>query len=847
MSLRRYSRRALLSRPGRTILTLLSIVIGVTSVVSVTIVADTTREAYKTMFATVKGRASLEVRASNSGPFSAEIVDKIAAVRGVTAAVPTVKKDSATTIGEGDESTRVRLQVLGVDPEKDHLIRDLEVVEGRFVKSGDEVMLEADFATQMGLKVGDSIGMTTTKSLPDDEWGPKPMNLVGLVRSKGAEALLQTGLVFMPLERAQLRFFERGKINAVQIVTERGADEEAVRAAVAQVLPAGLEVLPPSDSAQMLQQTLLSTNQGLRLTTGFSLLLAGFIILNTFLMNVGERRRHLAITRAIGATRRQLASMLIGEAFLLGLFGTVIGIGVGLLAAHYLNMGLSRLLDVSLPAMQLSIWPFLWAVVFGFVVSFVGALVPALRVIKVSPLEGMSRTSTRDFSRPPAIHILIGAVVAIVSALLIYGGTVGYLPIIVPTFAALSLHLGIVLVFPVVLAPLSTAVDSLLVMLSRAERSLALKQLLRHRGRTSLTVGVLFIAGSIGVAMASAILDNVQDLNDWRDSVIIGDYYVRAMIPDMATGKSADLPEELGPELEKVPHIAHLDRVKFTDGQIGDQNVMIIARDFRDRAKLPLALRKGDPNTVREKLASGEALVSSILEQKLGLKVGDTIELGSETGKRPFRICGTVNEYMVGGLAVYFDWQVAVKELGISGVDGYAVRVQEGRHAEVEAALAGLCKKYGVLLNSKADISRSIARMSNGISGLNWGLVGMGFVVAAFGVVNTLSMNVLEQTRELGLLRIVAMTKRQVRRTIVAQAVIIGAVGLLPGVIFGYGVAYMMNMAMEPSFGRDIQFHQRPVMVLVTFSVALLITLLSAWIPARRAASVDLATALHYE
>ena len=133
--------------------------------------------------------------------------------------------------------------------------------------------------------------------------------------------------------------------------------------------------------------------------------------------------------------------------------------------------------------------------------------------------------------------------------------------------------------------------------------------------------------------------------------------------------------------------------------------------------------------------------------------------------------------------SVLIPGRVAVSELGITGVDGYAVRVENGKHAEVETALAAICKRYGVLLNSKADITRTITRMSNGISGLNWGLVGLGFVVAAFGVVNTLSMNVLEQTRELGLLRIVAMTKEQVRRTIVAQALIIGAVGLLPGVL----------------------------------------------------------------
>jgi putative ABC transport system permease protein len=845
LSLRRYSRRALLSRPGRTVLTLLSIVIGVTCVVSVTILAATTREAYKTMFATVKGRASLEVKAANSSAFADDIVEKIAAVPGVAAAVGTVEKDSSMSVGS--EGKPVRLKLVGVDPEQDHLVRDLEVVSGRFVKEGDEIMLEADFAAQMDLKVGDTIRMSTPHSLRGERPGRKPMQLVGLVKSKGAEALLQTGIVFMPLERAQLRFLKRGEINAVQVVTKDSHDDEQVRRAVAQLLPEGLEVRPPTSSAQMLQQTLLSTNQGLRLTTAFSLLLAGFIILNTFLMNVGERRRHLAITRAIGATRRQLAWMMIREAFLLGLFGTILGIGAGLLAAQYLNMGLSRLLDVSLPAMQLSAWPFVWALVFGFAVSFLGALVPAIRVGRVSPLEGMSRAASEDFSRPPAIYVVIGLVLTVVSAVLIFGGTFGYLPIIVPTFAALGLHLGIVLLYPLVLAPLSAAVDSLIVVLSRAERSLALKQLLRHRGRTSLTVGVLFIAGSTGLAMAHSILDNVQDLNDWRDSAIIGDFYVRDMIPDMATGGAADLPPELDAEVRKVPGIAHLDRVKFTDGQVGEQNVKIIARDFSETARLPLDLREGDPHTVRRQLNRGEVVISSILKQKLNVKLGDSIELGADSGKKQFRICGVVNEYLVGGLAVYFDWNTAVRDLGLSGVDGYAVRAEAGKLAEVEAALAPLCKKYGVLLNSKAEISRNIARMSNGISGLNWGLVVLGFVVSAFGVVNTLSMNVLEQTRELGLLRIVAMTKEQVRRTIVAQALIIGAVGLLPGVLFGYGVAYMMNMAMEPSFGRDIQFHQRPLLIMLTFSIGLLITLLAAWIPARRAANVDLATALHYE
>jgi putative ABC transport system permease protein len=843
VSLSRFSRRSLLGRPGRTILTVLSIVIGVAAVVSVTILVATTREAYKMMFATVKGRANLEVAALSGASFDESLVEKVAAVEGVEAAVPIVEKLSSMTIGE----TRVRLQILGIDPQRDKLVRDLDVVDGRMVESGDEVVLESDFARQMQIRVGDTVKMLTPRRLRGESAGSKPMEVVGLVKPKGAAALQQTGMVFMPLARAQLRFTGRGKIDSIQIVTKDGADEAQVQAAIQKLLPAGLEARPPSGAAASLRQTLLSTNQGLVVTTAFSLLLAAFIILNTFLMNVGERRRHLAIMRAIGATRLQVELMLVGEALLLGMIGTVLGIGLGLLTAYGLNRSLSRVLDVTLPALQLSWTPFVWAVVFGFGISVLGALVPAIRAGRVSPLEGMSRVLSQDFTRPPWYWQAAGAIVALVGGALIAAGILGFVPIDITTYAGLAFHLGVVLLFPLVLAPMSHAIATFLAYINQAERALALKQILRHRGRTGLTVGVLFIAGSAGLGMSHSILDNVQDIQDWRATAIIGDYYVRAMIPDMATGQSADLPEELEPEIRAVPGIAYLDRVKLNKAEVGQESAIIIAREFNEPGKLPLDLTEGDPREVRQRLYAGEVVVSTILAQKQKLKTGDHVTLGTVEGEKRFRICGIINEYIAGGLVVYMEWQTAVRELGMTGVDGFVVRAAPGKIRDLEAPLEALARKHGVIVHSQADINANIHRIIRGIDGMLWGLVFLGFVVAAFGVVNTLSMNVLEQTRELGLLRIVAMTRKQVRRTIVVQAMIIGAVGLIPGVLVGYGIAYVMNLAMEPSFGRDIEFHHRPGLMLLTFCGALAITILAAWIPARRAAGIDVATALHYE
>jgi putative ABC transport system permease protein len=223
------------------------------------------------------------------------------------------------------------------------------------------------------------------------------------------------------------------------------------------------------------------------------------------------------------------------------------------------------------------------------------------------------------------------------------------------------------------------------------------------------------------------------------------------------------------------------------------------------------------------------------------------LEIGGDEGTHKVRICAVTNDYLVGGLTLYMDWETGQRLMKIQGVDGYILRARSDKLLAIKPQLQEICKKYGVLLNSQAEIGKRIDQISNGISGCLWGLIGLGFIVAAFGVVNTLSMNVLEQTRELGLLRIVAMTRRQVRRTIVTQAAIIGAVGLVPGVVFGLGIAAIINLAMEPAYGRPIEFNYHPLLMLVALCSAMVITFFAAAIPAERAARVDLAQALHYE
>jgi putative ABC transport system permease protein len=181
------------------------------------------------------------------------------------------------------------------------------------------------------------------------------------------------------------------------------------------------------------------------------------------------------------------------------------------------------------------------------------------------------------------------------------------------------------------------------------------------------------------------------------------------------------------------------------------------------------------------------------------------------------------------------------------GVDGYIINATAGLYDLAKPKVDAIAKKYGVLVISQADIKIAIDRFVGGVQWSLWLLVMMGFVVAAFGMVNTLTMNVLEQTRELGLLRIVAMTKKQVRRTIMMQALIIGGIGLPPGIAVGVGIAYVLNLTMMESFGHLVHFNVYPWLLVAALIGGIIIVVVAAWFPARRATRINVVEALHYE
>lgn len=833
----RFSLREIVRRPARAVLTIVAIVLGVAAIVANLTAAHTTRVAFAELYAALAGKADLEVSAAGGGSFAASCLDTVEHTEGVASVAPLLERPTILYLGEG---RRAKLLLLGVDFDRDQLVRDYELREGRMFDADDELVMEANQARSLGLAVNRRVKMLTKRGL-------KEFTIVGLLAPRGAAGYAHGAVLFVPLANAQRLFKAKGKIDALHVVLVDKSQARAAAKRIAARLPAELTVRPPAARTQLADETLLAAQQGLDMAGALALVASAFIVINTLLMNVAERRRELAMLRAIGATPRQVMQLVLGEALLYGIVGTAIGLGVGMIGAYWLTRSVEAFLQTPLPAIRLSWPPVAVGAGMGLILSVLAAYVPARKAGQLSPLEGLGAVAGDDAQRLPKLVTLGAPLVMATTLVVVVACILGWLPSAVAIPAAALMLAACASLFAVVLGPLVRAFQAILLPRALVEMFLALGQLMRRRLRTSLTVGVIFVSLSTAIGLGNTILNNTHDVENWFHRTVAGDFFVRALMPDMASGLAADMPDGWEKELRELPGVAHIGAVRFVAARAGGQSVIVIARSFEADTDPLLDLREGDRSLVVSQLRAGQAVIGSVLAQRARLSVGD--ELSIESGDRSVRVrvAGIANEYLVGGLALYLERDAARRLLDIAGADAFAVRALPGQRGKAQAALAAFCAERGLLLQSFAELAQMVDGMTQGIVGGLWVLLALGIVVSACGMVNTLSMNVLEQARELALLRATGMTRPQLRRMIVFQAAAMGLIGLLPGVLAGIVMSYLINLSSLPVLGRAIDFSLHPWFILASVALALAVVIASAWLPASRATRLTLADALRCE
>jgi putative ABC transport system permease protein len=250
---------------------------------------------------------------------------------------------------------------------------------------------------------------------------------------------------------------------------------------------------------------------------------------------------------------------------------------------------------------------------------------------------------------------------------------------------------------------------------------------------------------------------------------------------------------------------------------------------------------------VRQALARGDAVAGTVLAQRTGLKAGDEIAVEVYGRATKVRIAALVVDYTSGGASIHLARDTARKLFGMNVADILLVAAEPGNAAAVREPLAAIADEHSMVLKSFAEVQSFIDKIVNGVVGSLWAILGLGFVVGSLGVANTVTMNVLEKKRTLGLLRTVGMTSGQVTRMVVLESLLLGIAGGLIGLLGGIVTALFIQLASQPLLGHPIRPSFRPGVVAANMAAAIVITMLAAWLPARRAARLDLLEAISAE
>ena len=826
-------------------LTTLAVVLAVSFVVSSFVLTDGLRSSFDSLSGEIVGGTDYEIRpvAEFGEPeqLDQSLLAEVASVDGVSSAAPVVAAENTIRPinGDGEEISLNGPPQLAFGWIDDQRLSNLTVVDGEAPDAAGEFSMDVDAAANHGFVVGETYGVLTPT-------GRSEVTLTGLTSFGENNDTL--GATLMQFELGYLNELEGSTgFDSIVVALDGGADRGSVESRLDE-LAAGAEVI---DNTTLESETRADFNSGIDIIgnvllgfAGISLFVSIFIIYNTFSIVLGQRTKELALLRTVGADPVQIRRSVQAEAMVIGVISSVIGIGTGVAVALGLR-SLFNAIGAQLPdsPIVVSARTMLVAAAVGIGVTLISAVGPARKASRVPAIAAL-RDGAAAGEVSGRVRFAIGAGLTAIGAaagaagLFVASATASIVALL--ALGAIGVFIGITMLSPLVAVPLTKLLGWPGSRVAGVAGRLAKQNAGRNPQRTATTAAALMI-GLAMVSMALTVGESVKaQLRATLDSSVTADYLVT---------DDGEFPATVAAELEATGVTDTVTSFRFdqariaTGGPDGPEVTEIVGTDL---GKLPALFDLditdgvvGDPAVADPILVSDEAATTS------GIAVGDVLPVefaGGASGE--LTVIGIFADDVVvdDDYIVDFSTWTAV---GASGVDGWvAMTLADGVTTEqAEAAFAPIAETYPqVSIATSGDYVETLeGTIDQALATVNV-MVALAVIIALIGIANTLALSVFERTRELGLLRAVGMTRRQLRRMVRLEAGLVALFGATLGVTIGVLFGWAAVAALPATITSTLAVPTTRILILV--AVAGVAGLIAAWGPARRAGRLDVLDAI---
>ena len=845
--------KGMLGRKLRSALTAFAIVLGVAMISGAFVLTDTLNnildgvysESYTASDAVISSEEAVDTGdTTRAAPaFSADVLSKVESLPGVRLAHGSIEDqvrlvdDDGKALGKAGNGT-----AMGVDPSADQSLNPLRLVAGAWPRDDGQVAIDKATADKQQFGIGDTVGA----------FGEGPVQryrVSGIVRFGSIDSIGSATITVFDLRTAQRLFDKQGKLDLIRVQAKTGvSDAELLRqirpllSATTQVKSAAAQASSDSNDEQAGTDALKFLLLGFG---GIALFVGGFVIANTLAITVAQRMRELATLRTLGASRRQVLGSVVLESVVVGIIGSIIGLFLGLAIA----IGLKQLLEATgfeLPSggIVFTTRTIVVSLAVGTSIALLASLRPAFRATRIEPIAAVREGAVMPTSRLaryalPAAATVAAAAVALFSYGVFADGVDSKVRLLALVAGVLLLFVAVAIVASRVVRPLAFLLGAPGARFGGSAGALARRNAVRNPARTASTAAAVMI----GLALITFVAMIGQSFRSSFSSAVaelfIADYSV--------TAGNNPLTSKAAAAAASAPGVEVLSEIRVADAKLAGKSIGVNGVDANLTKVVDMKWSSGS-SSVPAQLGRDGAFIKERYAEDHSLAVGSPLIVTTPTGTTlRLHVEGIFDEPKGGSpfedLAISkttFDNSFATHDNEFT-----LLNVSGGPTAENTARLEQALRPFpDAEVETRDEFRDGQLSQLDRILNILYLLLGLSVIVSMFGVINVLVLSVFERTREIGMLRAVGMTRRQVRRMIRHESIVTALIGATLGIAVGIFLAGLTTIALS-DYGVVFAIPYRSLAIFVV--VAIVAGMLAAILPARRASRLNVLEALQYE